>query len=151
MNWLKNYIGNRQQSVQTGEHKSTCRNVTCGVPQGSVLGPVLFILNIDDICKISEWLSFALFADDTNAFCSGENMQQLLEVITTEMVKLKLWFDVNKLSLNMNKTKLMLFGNCEINTQVQIIIDGVNIERVYEIKFLGVILDHKLCWKSHID
>ncbi len=66
--------------------------------------------------------------------------------------KLKQWFDVNKLSLNLNKTKFMLFGNRTIPVDtVQIMIDNVHIERVYENKFLGVILDHKICWKPHIN
>ena len=150
LNWLKNYIGNRQQFVQIGEHKSNFSNITCGVPQGSVLGPVLFTLYINDICKVLDRLKFVLFADDTNILCSGGDLQQLLKVITTEMGKLKNWFDINKLSLNLNKTKFMLLGSKKANTQVQIKIENVDIERVYENKFLGVILDHKICWKPHI-
>ena len=72
-----------------------------------------------------------LFADDTNIFCTGEDLQQLLELITTEMSKLKKWFDNNKLSLNLSKTKIMLFGNFTLNNDVNVKIDGVDIERVY--------------------
>ena len=71
-------------------------------------------------------------------------------MITTEMCKMKMWFDRNKLSLNLSKTKFMLFGNCNKNTQVHLQIDGVNVERVYENKFLGVTIDDKINWKSHI-
>ncbi|KAF7656200.1 hypothetical protein LDENG_00045130 [Lucifuga dentata] len=67
-----------------------------------------------------------------------------------EMNKLKQWFDINKLSLNLKKTKIMLFGNGKVTTNVQVMIDNVYIESVYENKFLGVILDHKICWKPHI-
>lgn len=91
-----------------------------------------------------------LFADDTNIFCSGVELQQLLEVITEEINKLKKWFDINKLSLNFNKTSFMLFGSHRSNVEVKLIVDNVNIERVNEIKFLSVILDNKLCWKPHI-
>ena len=66
------------------------------------------------------------------------------------MCKLKMWFDGNKLSLNLSKTKFMLFGNCNENTQVQLQVDGVDVERVYENKFLGVTIDDKINWKSHI-
>ncbi len=93
---------------------------------------------------------FVLFADDTNILCSGEDLQLLLDEITTEMNKLKRWFDGNKLSLNLNKTKFMIFAKWKIDTQVQIKIDHVIINRVSETKFLGVILDHKISWKPQI-
>ena len=82
-----------------------------------------------------------------NNICTGEDLQQLLELITSEMSKLKRWFDSNK-SLNLSKTKIM-FGNCKSNNQVHVKIDSVTIERVYVNTFLGVIIDHKLCWKPH--
>uniref|UniRef100_A0A3Q3LLQ2 Reverse transcriptase domain-containing protein n=1 Tax=Labrus bergylta TaxID=56723 RepID=A0A3Q3LLQ2_9LABR len=150
LNWLRSYLHNRQQFVKLGEYTSSCLDIACGVPQGSVLSPFLFILYINDICKTSNILQFVLFADDTNIFCTGEDLQQLLELITSEMSKLKRWFDNNKLSLNLSKTKIMLFGNCNLNNDVNVKIDGVNIERVYVNKFLGVTIDHKLCWKPHI-
>lgn len=148
--WLQSYIQNRKQYVQLGSHKSTCSNITFGVPQGSVLGPKLFILYINDIVKVSDVLKFIVFADDTNIFCSGEDLQQVLDVVKYEMLKLKCWFNSNKLSLNLNKTKFMIFGNRKINTTVYMEIDNIEVERVYEIKFLGVLIDHKLCWKPHI-
>lgn len=85
--------------------------------------------------------------DDTNVFCSGDDSQQLLDVVRKELSKLKSWLHRNKLSLNLKKTKLMVFGNRKINIKVKMMIDDATIERVYENKFLGVILDHKLCWK----
>lgn len=144
-NWIKNYMENRSQFVQMGNHRSVSLSITCGVPQGSVLGPKLFILYLNDIFKVSNVLKFTVFADDTNVFCCGDNLQQMMEMVTIEMNKLKLWFDSNKLSLNLNKTKFMVFGNRNINTDVSLITDNQIIERVYECKFLGVVLDHKLC------
>lgn len=91
-------------------------DITCGVPRGSVLGPKLFILCINDICRVSKILKFVLFLDDTNIFCSGENFQQLLELIPKEISKLKQWFDHKQISLNLNKTKIVLSGNCKTNT-----------------------------------
>lgn len=150
LKWVSSYLQNRQQFVKMGEYKSKCLDISCGVPQGSVLGPKLFIMYINDICKVSEILKFVLFADDTNIFCSGENLQQLLDLITSEIIKIKKWFDINKLSLNLSKTKIMLFGKYKTNTQIQVQINGVHIERVFENKFLGVIIDDKICWKPHI-
>ncbi len=95
-------------------------------------------------------MKLILFADDTNILFSGDTLNELLKEITTEISKLKIWFNSNKLSLNLNKSKVILFGNNKINTQINIQIDGVIIERVKEIKFLGTIIDEKLSWKSHI-
>ena len=96
--------------MKLGNDCSSCLDIACGVPQGSVLGPKWFILCINDICRVSNVLRLVLFADDTNIFCSGENLEQLVENMENEMDKLKTWFDKNKLSLNFSKTKLMLFG-----------------------------------------
>ncbi len=89
--------------------------------------------------------------DDTNLFCFSKNLEHLLNTVVTELTKIKRWFDVNKLSLNISKTKFIIFGNRPINQRVQIIIDNVEVERVFENKFLGVVIDHKLCWKPHIN
>ena len=150
LDWMRSYLDNRQQYVQYAGKTSECMKIKCGVPQGSVLGPKLFNLYINDICDVSKILRFVLFADDTNFHCSGYNLQELSESIVHEMKKLKNWFDVNKLSLNLEKTKFMIFGNREKEHEVILSINGADIERVSEFRFLGVIMDEKLTWKSHI-
>ena len=91
-----------------------------------------------------------MFADDTNLFCSGDDIQELLKTVERELIKLKKWFDRNKLSLNEKKMKFMVFGGVPSDCEIKLNINGTEIERVYETKFLGVIIDHKLCWKPHI-
>uniref|UniRef100_A0A672Z783 Reverse transcriptase domain-containing protein n=3 Tax=Sphaeramia orbicularis TaxID=375764 RepID=A0A672Z783_9TELE len=150
-NWLKSYLQNRSQYVSIGNTNSQLRNVTCGVPQGSVLGPKLFILYLNDIFMASSKLKFTIFADDTNLLYSGVNMKQILEIVEKELSKLKKWFDVNKLSLNEDKTKFMVFGGARGSDDIKLKINEIEIERVYETKFLGVIIDHKLCWKPQIE
>lgn len=149
-NWVKNYLQNRKQFVQIGEHKSSFMELSCGVPQGSVLGPILFILYINDICNISKSLKYFLFADDTTILCCGKNEHQIIKTITAEINKLKQWFDQNKLSLNVSKTKIIWFGNFKIRSDVQFEIDQTRVEQTHEHKFLGVIIDHKMCWKPHV-
>ena len=149
--WIKSYLEDRYQYVQLNNVKSELERVTFGVPQGSVLGPKLFILYINDICKVSKILKYVLFADDTNLYCSGKSLEQLLNVVEGELKSLKTWFDINKLSLNLTKTKFIIFGTRKKNHKATIKISGMEIERVYENKFLGVIIDDKLCWKSHIN
>uniref|UniRef100_A0A3Q3J5Q4 Reverse transcriptase domain-containing protein n=1 Tax=Monopterus albus TaxID=43700 RepID=A0A3Q3J5Q4_MONAL len=150
LKWIKSYLTNRRQFVSLGEHQSDFLDRVCGVPQGSVLGPKLFILYINDICNVSELLNFVLFADDTTIWASGEDLQQLLGLITVELDKVKKWCDRNKLSLNLDKTKFMLFGYGRLNRQIQVRVGDANIERVYETKFLGINIDDKICWKPHI-
>ena len=82
-------------------------SVVCRVPQGSILGPKLFIMYINDICNVSNILKFVLFADDTNIFCSGKDIYQLSKLLCIELDKLNIWFAVNKLSLNVSKTNFM--------------------------------------------
>lgn len=117
-----------------GQYSSECLDIVCGLPQGSVLGPKLFILYINDLCSVSKTQMF---------FFSGADLTQLLDNITRAMSKLKQWFDYNKLSLNRSKTKLMMFGYKE-NVQINLKIGGIQIETVNENKCLGVIIDNKL-------
>ena len=142
---------NRSQYVCINDTSSECMNVTCGVPQGSILGPALFILYINDMCNVSMLMKSIVFADDTNFFYSGDNLSQVCETISTELGKLHSWFQVNKLSLNIAKTNFMIFGNkqCEDNHVVSI--NGMNTKRVYVTTFLGVHIDSHLNWCEHIN
>ena len=105
-NWLRSYLNNRFQYVNINNTESHLRRVTCGVPQGSVLGPKLFILYLNENFTVSNNLKIVTFADDTNLLCSGEDMKELLKTVERELIKLKKWFDRNKLSLNENKNNI---------------------------------------------
>lgn len=157
LQWFKNYLSNRKQFVSINGVSSTLSHVNCGVPQGSILGPLLFILYINDIVNCSHILKFILFADDTNLFYSGKDIWQVMQCINAELLKLSEWFRANKLSLNVKKTNFILFGrkriiSSTVNSQkFQLIIDGNVLDRVDCTKFLGVIIDEKLNWYKHID
>ncbi|KAF7664264.1 hypothetical protein LDENG_00182270 [Lucifuga dentata] len=148
--WLSSYLKNRYQYVKIDDTVSELLQVNCGVPQGSVLGPRLFILYMNDLSMTLDLFKYILFADDTNLFYSGKHLDSMLHTVDREMDKVKNWFDINKLSLNLEKTKFMIFSNRTVNINAQIKIGNIEIERVKETKFLGVIIYDKLRWKSHI-
>ena len=147
--WLKSYLKDRKQFVQIDECASTLLSVTCRVPQGSILGPKLFILYINDICNASTILKFILFADDTNVFYSGVDIQTLCECISRELGKLHVWLSVNKLSLNVDKTNCILFGNHKNIDNVRISMNNSIITRVRATKLTPTslcdyVLEHDL-------
>uniref|UniRef100_A0A8C6KUZ5 Reverse transcriptase domain-containing protein n=1 Tax=Nothobranchius furzeri TaxID=105023 RepID=A0A8C6KUZ5_NOTFU len=144
--WVNSYLDNRKQFVQINDAIS---DIHYGVPQGSVLGPKLFIMFINDLVNVSHILGTVLFADDTPLFYSGLNIHEVTQVINSELVKVKKWFDINRLSLNLNKTNFILFNN-KRSRDVSLTIDGMEIQRVKETKFLGVMFDGSLTWNSHI-
>lgn len=82
-----------RQFVQIGQSKSVCLNITCGIPQGLVLGPILFTMYISDICTVTNIVWFVVFVHDTNIFCSGEHLKQLFDVDKKVNNKLKFWLD----------------------------------------------------------
>ena len=107
--WFQDYLRNRKQIVKFNQIKSKEMVIKSGVPQGSILGPILFLLYINDIENCSKLISFILFADDTNIFYSNKCLKTLSNIIQTEIDKVAEWLNVNKLSLNTTKTKVILF------------------------------------------
>ena len=126
--------------------------MTCGVPPGSIMGPLLFLLYIHDLSSVSEILLSFMFADDT-MLLHGKYVSLLDEDMNRELWKVTTWLKVNKLSLNITKTHSMLFSNSPKCTGRKnlIKIDGIIIETVNGTKFLGVIVNNKLTWTQHIN
>lgn len=151
LDWVKSYFSNRSQFVQYNEYCSSAQTITCGVPQGSILGPLFFLLYINDIDMVSDMVDLILFADDTNVFSSHKDLQCLIEIITNEIDKLSKWFIANKLSLNIKKTNLMVFQPRQKKTyNIQLSINNQQIKQVEKTVFLGLIIDSHLTWKLHI-
>ena len=147
--FLESYLSDRTQFVSYDKHNSTEEVIKCGVPQGSILGPLLFIIYINDMCKVSDLLRFIIFADDTNIFCLDNDPVLLVEKLNRELIKLTNWFRVNKLSLNVAKSNFMVFGKKSTNIS-DIKLNGVTLEKVLSTKFLGVHIDYRFRWYTHI-
>ena len=142
--WFENYLSNRKQYVSFNNAHSLHESVTCGVPQGTILGPLLFIVYMNDICETSNILSFILFADDTTVFHSDNDIQRLCNIMNRELKEIVNWFKCNKLSLNASKTNLMFIGTPHQTSNISdghhIFLDGCKLTRVHEAKFLGITL-----------
>ena len=150
LEWFRSYLSDRKQYVFLNDNSSVLRKINCGVPQGSILGPLLFILYINDFCRSSDILSFVLFADDTQKKIHKDS-HRLVEIINIEKRNILSWIRANKLSLNLQKTKYMLFSKSINSLPANIIFENTPLECVSFNTFVGAMVDQKLSWRYHID
>jgi len=153
LSWFSSYLDRRQQCVESNGKRSTLKIVQHGVPQGSNLGPLLFLLYINDLPSVSSQLFFILFADDTNIFYSHKCLDTLFQIVNDELAHIADWFSANKLSLNLDKTNYILFKSHRKTIppgQYELNINGTTISEVSSAKFLGVYVDCHLTWEKHI-
>ena len=150
LKWFQSYLLDRMQCTEIGNTQSNLEYVKCGVPQGSILGPLLFLLYINDIVLSSKLFKFTLFADDTTLFYSLKNAKDAAEIINTELAKISEWLAANKLSLNVDKSKLLVFNNKK-RIKINITLNGQSLKEVDHAKYLGILIDNKLNWLPQIN
>ena len=151
---LISYLTNRKQYVVYNNHESDITEIKAGVSQGSILGPLFFSILINDLINISSKLRFLMYADDTTRYFNLENFtqQNLNKEINCEIEKINTWLKVNRLSLNLQNTKLMIFHRKQKHIQnINIVINGLHIERVESFNFLGITLTKTLCLDNHVN
>ena len=148
---LKSYLTGRLHYVKTNDAVSEMKVLNIGVPQGSVLGPLLFLIFINDLPNATKF-SVTLFADDTFLSLESSDINKLQIEANAELEKVRKWLLANKLTLNIIKSKFMLLTNrrnvCKENFLLKL--DGSCLERCSSYKYLGVFFDDKLNWKTHI-
>ena len=155
--WFCSYLKNRRQTVQVGPYISKTEVSSCGVPQGSVLGPLLFLLYIYDISYSSNQLNFFLFADDTNLLYADKNLRSLEVTVNKELTRVCNWLTANKLSLNTKKSNFVNFRPYQKRMNFDVTIklfdhdknSLISLERKDYVEYLGVLIDSNLTWKQH--
>ena len=151
-NLFKSYLSNRQQYVKVNNANSDMKPVKCGVPQGSVLGPLFFIIYINDLANSCTDGQFRIFADDTGIFCQSFCLKLLIGKAEKIIKNVNEWFIANKLTLNIDKTSFIIFRskrNMINNLPDTIGYEIIKIQRETQIKYLGLTLEEHLSWDQH--
>ena len=153
LTWMSDYLTNRKQYVHYNNCSSRFSQVRLGVPQGSILGPLLFLLFINDFPNISPEVEYILYADDSNIFISGPDLDEITDTLSNVLNKIHTWINSNQLILNIEKSNFMIFSSPRKKydqTEYRISIGNSQLTRVDQCTFLGVILDDKFTWIPHI-
>lgn len=152
LSWIKSYLTGRTIQVKYRNTLSNSYQVEFGTPQGSVLGPLLYIIMSNDLQKCLKFCRSISFADDTTVFVSGRNLKFLYRKINEDVKNLNMWFKSNSLSLNVDKSNYVIFKTKtkNVNDVSKIQIGGREVKRVANVKFLGVYMDEHLEWSVHV-
>src|SRR6266516_660556 len=156
LNWFSSYLSNRSQFTIINNVTSSTKSIVSGVPQGSVLGPVLFLIYINDLCMSVQEHKLSLFADDANVFLFHHDPCMLFKIANKACSSLSVWFAANKLCVNLTKTSYMLFRPVKkLEAYISchdppVLLNKIKIPRVKSCKYLGLFLDENLNWSNHI-
>lgn len=154
LGWFNSYLSNRKQYVSTNGYQSNPQNIDIGVPQGSILGPILFLIYINDLAFLDLHGDIYLFADDTCLFYIGHDIEEIRRRCQNDISKLETWFHLNLLTVNSSKTVYMLLRKSSAvdpTDDLAIYFENTKLERVPRVTYLGLIMDEHLNWIDHVD
>ena len=155
LDWFKSYLTNRTQRCLVNGSLSRICSLKCGVPQGTILGPLLFLIYINDLPNCLTSCQPRMYADDTHITYAGVDVNSIQSNLNHDLDNLNKWLISNKLTLNSAKTEFMLIGSRQklstLSNPLELLIDNVPIEHVSSVKSLGIFIDENLRWQTHID
>ncbi len=152
--WFALYLNDRLQVTNVEGHSSSSLPIKCGVPQGSILGPLLFICYVNDLHRHCLYTKPYVYADDTALLCVGDGPEEVALKLESDLKHLSNWFVTNKLSVNSTKTKVMLFTSSRSHHKhpnINVKLCGQPVEQVNVMKYLGLVLDSQLSFDAHIN
>ncbi len=154
--WFRNYLTRQSQSVIVSGHLSNPLPVTMGVPQGSILEPLLLLLFLNDLPEVMETCTTNMFVDDTDIedTCKPQDQSTLKNNINSDLSRLKSYFDTNRLSINVTKCEFMQIGNYQYIAKIPNLLIHANNEPLKKVsitKYLGIYIDENLKWDEHIN
>ena len=155
LKWFKSYLTNREQVCAINGHLSSPQKIVCGIPHGSILGHLLFLLYINDLPTSLKESTPCLYADDTQIFSSSYDYNELIDKLNSDLINISDWLARNKLQYHPTKTKFMIIGSTyNLNNKVHnkpVILNNKPLSRTSTFECVGVLLDEKLKWDKHID
>ena len=153
--WFKSYLSNRIQMCKIKQTLSERHTMRCGVPQGSNLGPLLFLVYINDLPGCLSHSTTSMFADDTNFTTSGSSSEEVITKLNVDLDKVHKWLIANRLTLNKEKTEYMIIRSrqklVKFENEQELKLGDYNIHKVKHTKALGVIVDEQLSWKNQTE
>ena len=153
--WFRSYLSGRQQMCVINGRSSNSRFVRCGIPQGTILGPLLFLIYINDLPNCLTYSRARMFADDTNLTYASNNIYDINNKFNEDLANVAEWLSANKLTLNQSKTEFMLIGSRQriktLQTVPLLAINGVPVRQVAHTKSLGTYIDENLSWNVHVE
>ena len=153
LEWVGNYLKNRKQRVYANSTYSSCQSIKQGVPQGSVLGPLFYIIYANDLTKIIKNCEIAMYADDTVLYISNNNYNVAVKGMQEDMDSLSAWCSANNIMANTDKTKILTFGSTKTLEKlppIEIKLGGTPLQAVSSYKYLGITLDSQLNYNLHV-
>ena len=151
--WFETYLKERQQFVSINGYNSECASMPNGVPQGSVLGPLVFLLYINDLNLAIQHCKVHNFADDTNLLYTNNSIKKLNKILNKDLKNLTNWFNANKISLNVDNTEMILFKPIKkpLDCQLKLKLNGKRLYQTSSVKYLGIKFDQYHNWQDHIN